>query len=238
MQDDDDLETLLDYRFQNPKLLQEALTHPSLSYETQQTQADNQRLEFLGDAVLQLMVTNALFLRHPQSPEGPLTKLRSSLVSRSAIAGYARKLKLGERLTMGKGEESSGGRARPSSLADAFEAVIGAIFLDGGYTKVVDVLNHLLATVLDAVHLESVEFNPKGQLQEVLQSSRPEAPRYKIIGEEGPDHSKIFISQVSWQKQVLGEGRGPSKKQAESSAARAALENPVVLDLLPGGEKI
>jgi ribonuclease III len=228
----DDLETLLGYQFGNKDLLKEALTHPSLSYETQRPQADNQRLEFLGDAVLQLIVTNALFKLHPTSPEGTLTKLRSSLVSRSAIATYARKLGLGGRLAMGKGEESSGGRERASSLADAFEAVVGAVFLDGGYSKTVLMLEALLKPTLDAVQMDVIEFNPKGQLQEILQSKTPSAPSYKIVREEGPDHAKMFVAEVTWQGQVLGSGTGVSKKHAEAEAARNALLSQTVVELL------
>jgi ribonuclease III len=228
----EDLEKLLGYHFTSPELLREALTHPSLSYETQRVQPDNQRLEFLGDAVIQLMVTSALFRQHLQAPEGTLTKLRSSLVSRHAIASYARRLNLGDKLAMGKGLEATGGRESASSLADAFEAVIGAVFVDGGYAVAVEVLDRLLKATLAAVHADSVEFNPKGQLQEILQSKIPSAPIYRILREEGPDHSKRFVAEVSWQGHALGTGTGASKKNAEAEAARVALLNEFVLKLL------
>ncbi len=230
----DDLETQLGYQFQNSDLLREALTHPSLSYETHRQMPDNQRLEFLGDAVLQLMVTNALYALNPTAPEGTLTKLRSTLVSRSAIASYSRKLGLGERITMGKGEESSGGRERSSSLADAFEAVIGAIFVDGGYNAAVEVLQRLLLPVLQGVQHVAVNFNPKGQLQELLQSKVPEPPVYRIVREEGPDHAKRFVAEVSWKGRPLGEGTGGSKKLAETEAARVALQAEEVMKLMEG----
>jgi ribonuclease-3 len=225
----EDLQALLSYQFQNPALLEEALTHPSLAYETQRAVSDNQRLEFLGDAVLQLIITEELFERHDHMPEGDLTKLRSTLVSRTSIARYALRMGLGEKLRMGKGEDQSGGRSRPSSLADAFEALIGAVFVDGGYQECRRVLRQLLHDDLTAAGPSVDEFNPKGLLQEILQSHAPEAPIYEIVREEGPDHSKVFVSRVVWKTQELGMGTGASKKQAEAAAARDALASPEVV---------
>jgi ribonuclease III len=225
------LETCLGYSFLNPLLLAEALTHPSLAYETHRTHFDNQRLEFLGDAVLQLVLTHELYDQFEMFNEGNLTKLRARMVSRSALAIYARRLPLGEHLFLGKGEEMSGGRERASTLADAFEALIGAIYLDGGLEAVRKVLLTHCREDLKMLLAEPVEVNPKGQLQEFLQAFGFGSPNYAIIEDTGPDHQKAFVASVSWNKQLLATGSGPSKKIAEIAAAKAALESPVVMSL-------
>ncbi len=226
------LEEQLGYQFRNPLLLAEALTHPSLAYETHRAHFDNQRLEFLGDAVLQLIFTHELFRIFMDFNEGNLTKLRARLVSRVALANYARTRGLGAHLLMGRGEESSGGRFRASTLSDAFEALIGAIYLDGGLDVVRDVVLRLCATELKAIADEPREVNPKGQLQEMLQALAAGSPNYNIISEEGPDHSKKFMASVVWNGQVLGTGSGMSKKQAETAAAEVALASPEVAELV------
>jgi ribonuclease-3 len=222
------LERQINYRFSNPRLLFEALTHPSLAYETQGPHFDNQRLEFLGDAVLQLVLTRELFLALPDLDEGTLTKLRSQMVSRPALQKCAERLGLGTYILMGKGEEASGGRTRPSSLADALEALIGAIYLDSGLNEAATFILSVCAPELVQMDLHPDQLNPKGQLQEIIQSAGSSNPVYSIISQEGPDHCKIFVAKVEWNSHLLATGMGPSKKQAETAAAREALLHPLV----------
>lgn len=223
----DTLESRIGYRFQNRELLEEAITHPSLAYEVSRPNFDNQRLEFLGDAVIQLILTEHLYRVFPQFAEGGLTKLRSRLVSRDALCGFARSIGLGGHLRLGKGEAASGGGDRPSNLADAFEAVVGAIYLDGGLEPARQWILSLTAEVLQQIADEPGELNPKGQLQETLQALAPVSPVYRILKEEGPDHRKQFVAEVEWNGLVLGEGSGRSKKAAEIDAARVALNSKV-----------
>ena len=223
------LEIILGYSFKNRELLEQALTHPSLSYETQRACGDNQRLEFLGDAVLQLIITHDLFDRFHDFTEGALTKLRSRMVSRSALTHYAKEINLGSHLRMGKGEESSGGRSRPSTLADAFEALIAAIYLDSNYDQARAIVLSLLEKELALISAQPVEINPKGQLQELLQAKSSASPNYRIISQEGPDHAKRFEANVEWCGEILGVGSGQSKKEAEIAAALVALSHPIVL---------
>jgi ribonuclease-3 len=211
------------YKFRNTLLLAEALTHSSLSHETRRHPFDNQRLEFLGDAVLQLVFTDELYARFPQAPEGELTKLRTRLVSRDALAVHARTLALGKHVLMGRGEESSGGRKRSSILADTFEALAGAIYLDGGLAAIRSFTLRLAEDALAECTVTSPEVNPKGQLQEILQALAPEAPSYEILRSAGPEHRKRFSARVIWCGTELGRGTGNSKKLAETSAAKHAL---------------
>ena len=217
------LEQRITYKFANSLLLAEALTHPSLAYESNRPHFDNQRLEFLGDAVLQLILTEKLFAMFPGFSEGRLTKLRSRLVSRDALCQYADAIQLGEYLLLGKGEAASGGRDRASNLADAIEALIGAIYLDGGYDPARQVVLRLCSQMLDHVEEEPEEVNPKGQLQEILQAISPVSPNYRIVNQEGPDHQKTFTACVEWNGHELGLGHGGSKKEAEIDAALNAL---------------
>ena len=218
------LEERIEYKFRNSLLLAEALTHPSLAHEAQRYHFDYQRLEFLGDAVLQLVVTQYLFSHFQAEAEGQLTKLRSRLVSRDALRMHAAALDLGRYILMGRGEEASGGRERTSTLADAFEALIGALYLDGG----LDVAKNFILTQTRAdlakLAEEPVDFNPKGDLQELLQSISPRSPLYELVSQSGPEHEKTFVSEVLWEGIVLGEGTGRSKKQAETAAALEALQ--------------
>lgn len=227
------LEALIGYTFQNPLLLEEALTHPSLAYETQRSQPDNQRMEYLGDAVLELIFSHHLFTAFPEGAEGVLTKLRARVVSRPALARYARKIGLGNHLRMGRGEESSGGRQRDSSLADAMEAVTAAVFLDGGLEAARTMILHLCRETLAQLQAQPTEINPKGHLQEMLQARGPGQLRYVILREEGPDHRKSFVSRVEWNGLPLGEGAGSSKKEAETAAAAAALDGEALAQLGP-----
>jgi ribonuclease-3 len=218
------LEERIGYKFRNSLLLAEALTHPSLSHETQRYHFDNQRLEFLGDAVLQLVVTEHLFRHFSGEAEGQLTKLRSRLVSRETLKMHAAALDLGRYLLMGRGEEASGGRERTSTLADAFEALIGAIYLDGGLaTAKKFILTQAQADLAEVVE-KPVDINPKGHLQEVLQSISPRSPVYELISQSGPEHEKTFVVQAVWEGIILGQGSGQSKKQAETAAALEAMK--------------
>lgn len=217
------LEERVRYHFHQPQLLTEALTHPSVRHEKQRSRFDNQRLEFLGDAVLQLVITEHLFARFTDAAEGRLTKRRARLVSREALAHHARKLDLGRHLLLGRGEEASGGRARASSLADAFEALLGAIYLDGGLAVVRDFVLREMQGELSQLEEEPLEINPKGQLQEILQAISPRSPVYELLSQHGREHEKTFLVRVLWENRVLGEGSGRSKKLAESAAALAAL---------------
>ena len=218
------LEKRIQYKFRNSLLLAEALTHPSLGHETQRHHFDNQRLEFLGDAVLQLIFTEHLFARFSTLPEGQLTKMRSRLVSREGLKVHAIAIGIGEYLMMGRGEESSGGRLRSSALADAFEALIGAMFLDSDLETVRQfVLREAEPDIQNLLH-EPVHVNPKGRLQELLQALSPRSPVYNVVSQSGPEHQKHFESVVTWDSLELGRGSGRSKKEAEVAAAIDALQ--------------
>jgi len=218
------LEERISYKFRNSLLLAEALTHPSLSHETQRYHFDNQRLEFLGDAVLQLVITEYLFRHFGSEAEGQLTKLRSRLVSREALKTHAAALDLGDYLLMGRGEEASGGRQRTSTLADAFEALIGAIYLDGGLETAKKFILTQARSDLEQIAQEPIDINPKGHLQELLQSISPCSPVYELMSQSGPEHEKTFVVQAVWEGMVLGHGTGRSKKQAETAAALEAMQ--------------
>jgi ribonuclease III len=218
------LEERIGYKFRNPLLLAEALTHPSLGHETQQRHFDNQRLEFLGDAILQVVITEHLFRHFGDEPEGQLTKLRSRLVSRETLKEHAAALDLGRFLLMGRGEEASGGRSRTSTLADAFEALIGAIYLDGDLEEARKFILTQARADLAQLAEEPVDINPKGHLQELLQSISPRSPVYGLISQSGPEHDKMFVVQAVWEGIILGKGSGRSKKQAETAAAAEAME--------------
>ena len=218
------LEERIEYKFRNSLLLAEALTHPSLGHEAQCYHFDYQRLEFLGDAVLQLIITEYLFSHFQAEAEGQLTKLRSRLVSRDALRTHAAALDLGRYILMGRGEEASGGRERTSTLADAFEALIGALYLDGGLEVAKNFILTQTRGDLAKLAEEPVDFNPKGDLQELLQSISPRSPGYELVSQSGPEHEKTFVSEVVWEGIVLGQGNGRSKKQAETAAALEALQ--------------
>ena len=219
------LEERIGYQFRNPQLLAEALTHPSVVHERPRKQFDNQRLEFLGDAVLQLIITEYLFARYGEAGEGRLTTRRSRLVSRGSLKMRAVGLDLGQHLLMGRGEEASGGRQRESTLGDAFEALLGAIYLDSDLATVRRFILAEMKDDLARLEEEPLEVNPKGQLQELLQAISPRSPSYELLSQEGREHERVFQVRAVWEGQVLGEGSGRSKKQAESAAALAALKN-------------
>jgi len=218
------LEKRIGYKFRNSLLLAEALTHPSLGHETQRQHFNNQRLEFLGDAILQVVITDYLFHHFKAEAEGQLTKLRSRLVSREALRAHAAALGLGEYLMMGRGEVASGGRERISTLADAFEALIGAIYLDSDLETVRKFILAQAQPDLEELAEQPVDINPKGHLQELLQSISPSSPVYQLVSESGPEHHKTFVVKCVWEGMVLGQGSGHSKKQAETAAATEAME--------------
>jgi len=217
------LQTRLGYKFKESSLLRLALTHPSITQDHSKTRQHNQRLEFLGDAVLQLVLTLALYERFPDLDEGSLTKARAQMVNRSSLASHAREWDLGEHLILSRGEEMHGGRARASSLADAFEAVLGAVFMDGGFDAARQVVLREFEGDFDGLPQAPAISNPKGELQEWLQATSVEPPHYKMVSASGPDHDRDFECIVLHQGAELARGSGKSKKVAESNAALEAL---------------
>ncbi|MBI1839359.1 MAG: ribonuclease III [Verrucomicrobia bacterium] len=224
MADLSELQLKLGYRFHSAELLSLALTHPSVAHETAGSAQHNQRLEFLGDAVLGLVITHELFVRFPGFGEGPLTKARAQLVNRRTLAAQARQLNLGAYLILSRGEELSGGRSRPSALADCFEAVSGAIFLDGGYDQAREFILRCFHDGFGEVNEIPNLDNPKGELQETLQTHSNQPPEYELTSVSGPDHDRLFECRVKHAGMELGRGLGKSKKEAESMAALAALK--------------
>lgn len=218
------LQTRLGCKFHDENLLRLALTHPSIAHESGVATAHNQRLEFLGDAVLQLVLTQKLYEQFAEFDEGVLTKARAKLVNRSTLAEHARALGLGAHLILSRGEEISGGRERASALADALESLLGAIFLDGGLDAAREFILREFAADFDMLAGSSGIDNPKGELQELLQSRSPNAPEYQTISATGPDHDRVFECIVQHAGVELARGRGKSKKAAESDAALAALK--------------
>ena len=211
------LEKNIGYHFRNKELLKTAVTHSSFANENRGGMAYNERLEFLGDAVLQLVTSEKLFTENPDMPEGRMSKQRAVLVCEDALAGYSQEIRLGDFMLLGKGEEATGGRHRPSILADAFEALIGAIFLDGGMDNAKKFVRHFL----DAAHMSLKDY--KTLLQEIIQKNPGERLSYVVTGESGPDHDKVFNVEVHLNSNVIGKGTGKSKKQAEQAAAKEAL---------------
>ena len=217
------LQEVLGYRFEDSRLLLEALTHRSALSE-KLTATSYERLEFLGDAVLGLICTVWLFERFPDYAEGELTRRKSWLVSSTILAEHAERLGVGDCLILGVGEERSGGRLKPSLLADALEAILGGIFLDGGFSAANRTIRALLETDLGEAELDPPLVEAKNRLQERVQGSGLGLPVYSLDGEEGPDHAKVFTVEVTVEGEVLGTGRGNSKKLAEQRAAVVALE--------------
>jgi ribonuclease-3 len=212
------------YKFRDENLLRLALTHPSVAHESGVPTAHNQRLEFLGDAVLGLVLTQKLYEQFPDFDEGLLTRSRAKLVNRQTLAHRARALGLGAQLIVSRGEESSGGRDRESALADAYEALLGAIFLDGGFEAAREFILREFSGAFGELPSASLIENPKGELQEFLQARSPRSPEYQMVQVSGADHDPVFECSVSHEGVELARGRGKSKKAAESDAALAALE--------------
>ena len=218
------LQARLGYSFRDENRLRLALTHPSVAHEQGMAVQHNQRLEFLGDSVLQLVLTSELYEKFPALGEGPLTKARAQMVNRRTLANRGSRLGLGGHLILGRGEDSSGGRERPSALADTFEALLGAIFLDGGFDAARDFILRQFREEFGELEVIPNLENPKGELQEILQSNSTEAPQYQLESVSGPDHDRLFESAVYHRGVELGRGKGKSKKDSESQAALSALD--------------
>jgi ribonuclease III len=218
------LEERLGYRFREPLYLQKALIHRSFASEQgKRFGNDNETMEYLGDAVIDLAVGHALFNKFPKLREGELTRLRAALVNEGHLALMAREIELGEHLLLGKGEEASQGRQKASILASAYEALLGAVFLDGGYQAAVEVIERYFSPWLVAGP-QALFVDSKSRLQELLQERYNEAPTYVLEGEEGPAHRKLFTVSVRFRDVVLANGTAGSKKEAEQKAAAQALE--------------
>jgi ribonuclease-3 len=230
-----ELEIHLGYNFRDISLLQLALIHRSFAFEHDgRPDTDNERLEFLGDAVLDLTVGYALFARYTGMREGQLTKLRAMLVNEGHLAEMAERIALGRYLCLGKGEDASRGRGKPSILSCAYEAVVGAIFHDGGYGAAADFVQHHFVPRL-AGHKETMHLaDAKSSLQELTQEKYNEAPVYVLETAEGPDHRKTFTVSVRFRGRVLAHGKATSKKEAEQQAAAAALRGFADADIPPG----
>jgi ribonuclease-3 len=214
------IEKKLGYKFKNLDLLKTALTHSSYANET--SVESYERLEFLGDAVLDCVVARFLYDHFPEASEGKLSKMRSAIVSRVNFARFAVELGIDKEILLGKGEELTGGRQRESNLAGAFEAVIGAVYLEGGYRKAFQIVSRLLKKCIDQ---KEIFVDYKTKLQELIQKQYRSIPKYKVVHEEGPPHSKCFHVEVRVKRKVLGKGIGRNKKEAEQAAAREGLEN-------------
>ena len=212
-----EIEKIIGYQFNNNTLLFTALTHSSFANENKGEVPFNERLEFLGDSVLQLISGEKMYRENPKMPEGNMSKHRAALVCEDALASYAKEIRLGDYLNLGRGEEQSGGRERPSILADAFEALIGAIYLDGGLAPA----KKFVLKFLDKAHLNLKDY--KTLLQEIIQQNPGEKVVYVLAGESGPDHNKSFEVEVHLNSNVIGRGKGRSKKRAEQAAAKEAL---------------
>jgi ribonuclease III len=218
------LQQRLGYHFRDENLLRLALTHPSVAHEQNHPAPHNQRLEFLGDAVLGLVLSRELYEKFPAADEGVLTKSRAKLVNASSLAAHGRTLGLGAHLILSRGEENTGGRERASAHTDAFEALLGAVFLDGGFDAAREFVRREFAADFGTLaELAGIE-NPKGELQELLQSRSPQAPEYQLVSASGVDHDRDFECAVLHDGVELARGCGKSKKAAESDAALAALK--------------
>lgn len=219
-----DLQNIIGYQFKNPALLNEALTHSSYANEHKSQHIKyNERLEFLGDSVLSIVVSDYIYKNCPELPEGELTKLRASLVCEKSLYEFAKKIDLGKYLVLSKGERNNGGADRPSILSDAFEALIAAIYIDGGLAPA---SKHILNFVIPAIkNSKKKKINDyKTTLQEIIQKNPGEKLEYVLVKESGPDHNKHFVVEVHLNSNVIGKGGGRSKKEAEQQAAREALE--------------
>ncbi len=222
--DPHDLARLVDYSFKNPELLYQALRHPSYVYEQDDPGiSHNQRLEFLGDAVINLAITNLLIESFPHMNEGDLSKHKASLVSETGLAPIAHELKLGAYLLLGRGEERTNGRNKSSILTDALEALMGAIYLDDGFTSALGVITRLFRPLLNGITVGKSIKDFKTDLQEYSQEALQLTPEYRLEKETGPDHNKTFYVAVYLKEELMGKGKGKSKKQAEQNAAKEAL---------------
>jgi ribonuclease-3 len=221
----DALQQALDHSFRDGDLLIRAITHPSYVNEHPDDEVgDNQRLEFLGDAVLDFVAGAWVYRQFPEFEEGPMTRLRASLVRTETLAQLAGMVGIGTALRLGHGEEEAGGRDRPANLCDAFEAVVGALYLDGGMVAVEAFVEPLIGPVAEETLATESDLDAKSRFQEWSQGEMGITPRYRIVDETGPDHAKTFVAEVLLGKKVAGRGRGHSKQAAEQAAAQAAWE--------------
>ena len=219
-----ELEKKLNYTFRDPALLSEALSHSSYANEHRAAHLNsNERLEFLGDSVLGFVTAEFLFVQHPDLPEGDLTRIRAALVCEQSLYEVARKLELGKYLKLGRGEEAGGGRERTSILADATEAVFAAVYLDGGIQAASALIHRVLLSAEREEEVEERRRDYKTALQELVQRQADQVLTYRMVGEHGPDHAKVFSAEVLLNGVALGTGTGHSKKEAEQAAARSAL---------------
>lgn len=218
-----ELENALGYKFNNKRLLKNALTHSSFANECK-SGISNERLEFLGDSVLSIIVSDYIFKNFPDLPEGELTRLRSALVCEKALFSYSKKLELGKYLLLGKGEEKNGGRETSSILADAFEAVLAAIYLDGGIEPARTHVMRFVSAELKNNRKKDLQKDYKTELQEIIQKNPEESVTYIFSDESGPDHDKRFTVDVYLNSNIIGTGVGKTKKQAEQFAAMQALK--------------
>ena len=217
----DELQERIGYRFKNKNLLRQALTHSSYANEKHMSKlSDNERLEFLGDAVLEIVSSEFLFQNYPKMPEGDLTKLRASIVCEPTLALCTKEMDLGKYLFLGKGEDMTGGRKRKSILSDALEALIGSIYLDGGFASAKE---FILRFILTDIEHKQLFYDSKTILQEVVQASYKEELNYRLVGEDGPDHDKHFVVEARIGETFIGRGEGHTKKAAEQEAAYQAL---------------
>ena len=218
-----DLEAAIGYQFKNITLLQNALTHSSYANERwHNSLLSNERLEFLGDSVLGMLVAEYLFRNFPNRPEGELTRMRADMVCEKTLAAAANRIGLGNHLLLGHGEEQGGGRKRDSILADAVESVIAACFLDGGIQAALQFIQKFILVEVPVTKLHNVDY--KTQLQELVQQRKNQVLSYSLVSQSGPDHDKKFDVEVSLNGTVVGSGSGSSKKRAEQAAACAAIE--------------
>ena len=218
-----DLEAAIGYRFKNITLLQNALSHSSYANERyHDSLMSNERLEFLGDSILGMVVADYLYRNFPDRPEGELTRMRADMVCETALSEVAEKLRLGQHILLGHGEEQGGGRTRASTLADAVESVIAASYLDGGMEAARQFIGKFILCDVPAGKLHNQDY--KTSLQELVQQKKNQVLSYQLIGESGPDHDKQFVVEVSLNGSVVGQGTGTSKKRAEQAAACAAIE--------------
>ena len=218
-----DLETAIGYRFHNISLLQNALTHSSYANERwHNSLLSNERLEFLGDSVLGMLVAEYLYHNFPNRPEGELTRMRADMVCEQTLAAAANRIGLGGHLLLGHGEEQGGGRKRNSILADAMESVIAACFLDGGMEAALKVVQQFILVEVPVTKLHNADYKTK--LQELVQQKKNQVLSYKLVGQSGPDHDKQFDVEVSLNGNIVGSGSGSSKKRAEQMAAKSAIE--------------
>lgn len=216
--------------FSDLRLLERAMTHSSYVNEQKLDDQDNERLEFLGDAVLELGMSRYLYLRYPDANEGELSKLRAQYVREQALVVYAQSINLGSYLRLGKGEELNGGRERPAILADAFEAMLGAVYLDAGYEAAIKLLERIVFKLIDAgIELDVKDY--KSQLQELAQADSSRIISYKTVSESGPAHNKVFEVEVYMDEILMGSGKGRSKKEAEQNAAKEALNKVAKVEL-------